>query len=114
MSKPAPQSPVSPQTNGLAVASLVLGILSVTGLSILTGIPAIVTGAMGLKRPEGKGMSIAGIIMGAISVIIALLFLVFIVVLIGIGAFANDTYDAPNYDDYDSSPTRSTSFRQRI
>jgi hypothetical protein len=69
------QQPVSAppgQTqNGLSVASLVLGILSLVGCLFLTGIPAIITGhiahARAKREPQrygGAGMALAGLIMG--------------------------------------------------
>jgi type IV pilus assembly protein PilA len=72
----APQSPSEqPQTDGKAVFSLVLGILSVTCLWILAGIPAIILGHMSVSsirksmgRLKGEGMATAGFIMGYISI----------------------------------------------
>ena len=62
---------------GLAITSLVLGILSVFCLSLLAGIPAIITGhvARGRARREpeehgGTGMALAGLILGYVSVAI--------------------------------------------
>ncbi len=69
------------RTSGLAVASLVLGII---GLLInLLGVLAIIFGAISLgqinREPElkGKGMAIAGLVLGIIVVVIWILFLVF-------------------------------------
>lgn len=71
------QQPVyaaQPQTDGKATASLVLGILSVTCLGLLTGIPAIILGHISRKniresmgRLKGEGMALAGLIMGYVS-----------------------------------------------
>jgi hypothetical protein len=77
--------------SGLAVASLVLGILSLPmacccGLfSLPCTIGATITGAIALKRPEGKGMAIAGLILG-----IAGLALSVVMVVIGIGMNLNN------------------------
>jgi uncharacterized membrane protein len=103
--------PKQPESNGLAVASLVLGILSMTGFSIFTGIPAIITGAIGLKSPVNKGMSLAGVIMGSISVVLAVLLLILILFLIFIGALASSS-DAQDSSGYSTPP--SSSVRQRI
>lgn len=93
---------VQPEANNLAIASLVLGILSLVGMGPLTGIPAIITGFMALKNPSGKGMAIAGLIMGGLSILLLLLILLFIIVLVAIGAFAASTYDhAPMMDQQD-------------
>lgn len=76
----APATPPSgpTQTSGLAVASLVLGILS-CGLSIFAGIPGLVCGIKALNRigqselkpggPRlaGRGLAIAGIILSGLT-----------------------------------------------
>lgn len=63
------------QTNGFAVASLVLGILTLPMcyLGIITGLLGIVFGILGIRQvndqPErfvGKGLAVAGIILSAI------------------------------------------------
>jgi uncharacterized membrane protein len=99
-------------SNGLAIASLVLGILSVTGASILTGIPAIITGAMALKNPVNKGMGLAGLIMGAISVFFAVIIMIFIVILIFAGAFAASSMEAEDTPGYINTP-ESDSYQRR-
>ena len=72
--------------NGLAITSLVLGILSVTGFFFLTGIPAIITGVMALRRKQReRGMSIAGIVMGGIGTLLSLLFVLAIILLVMLG-----------------------------
>ena len=62
------------QTDGKAVVSLILGILSLTFFSILAGIPAVVVGHISrsnikksMGRLKGEGMALAGLIMGYIS-----------------------------------------------
>ena len=86
ISTPAPvYTPVSPpppyptterRTSGLAIASLILGILGISLLAIIFG--AIALNQMG-KDPNlsGKGMAIAGLILGivwiVVSVVLALL-----------------------------------------
>lgn len=72
MNEPQPFAPAAAATkNGLGIASLVLGILSLMCFGILTGIPAIITGHMARGRakrlPEvygGQGMALAGLILG--------------------------------------------------
>ena len=63
-------------TSGKAVAALILGLMSLC-LSIFTGIPAIILGAMSLSqikrsrgRLGGQGMAIAGIVLGAASLVL--------------------------------------------
>jgi hypothetical protein len=73
---PAPfRAPVGPQqTDGKAIGSLILGILSLFLLSILAGIPAVILGHLSRKsiresmgRLKGEGMALAGLIMGYLS-----------------------------------------------
>jgi len=59
------------QTNGMAIASLICGIL---GCTFIGGILAIVFGILGLQKTKdprygGKGMAIAGIILGCIGML---------------------------------------------
>lgn len=98
---------VQQEANNLAIASLVLGILSLFGMGPLTGIPAIITGFLALKNPASKGMAVAGIVMGSISVVLILFILFFVVLFIALGAFATSSYDTPpaidSSDSFDSS-----------
>ncbi len=65
------------QENGLAIGSLVCGILSFLCCSVFTGIPAIVLGIMAINKEKndplrygGKGMAIGGIVLGSLSIVI--------------------------------------------
>ena len=66
---------VGPETHSNAIISLILGIVGITSCSILTGIPALILGykARGEidaapTRYTGRGMAVAGIITGWISI----------------------------------------------
>lgn len=71
-------------TNGLAIAALVCGLLSVPLFitvigGVLLGLAAIVLGFVGLSRAKktqnsGKGMAITGIVSGALGLILSVLF----------------------------------------
>ncbi len=81
---------VAPQTNGKATAALVLGILSWIGLSILTGIPAIILGHMALSEinnsrglQNGRGMAITGLVLGYLSVAGAVCACLYFIVVLG-------------------------------
>lgn len=70
---------LAPPTSRRAVASLVLGILGIAPCFFLTGIPAIVLGALGHRdisrsggRLKGQGLALAGIILGAASLFTSL------------------------------------------
>lgn len=63
-------APARPQTSGLAIASLVLGICGFI-LGCLTGLPAVICGHLALGKIkkaggelEGKGFAIAGLVLG--------------------------------------------------
>lgn len=69
--------------NGLGIASLVLGIVSLVGLCFclgpLTGILAIIFGIIQIMRtPENRAFSIAGIITGAMGIILTIIITVII------------------------------------
>jgi hypothetical protein len=77
-SNPPQNAPVAPSsTNGFAITSLVLGILAFCCgfffMGIVFGVLAIIFGIMGIKKPQGKGMGIAGIILGSIGLLSGLL-----------------------------------------
>ncbi|HEY5695343.1 MAG TPA: DUF4190 domain-containing protein [Candidatus Saccharimonadales bacterium] len=79
------------QESGLAIASLVLGVISMTGPGLLLGIPAIITGAMALKRNlAGRGLALAGLITGIVSTVFSILFILFIVIMLMIGIWADN------------------------
>ena len=80
--------PYAPQTSGLAVASMILGILGLFALG-LTSLPAVICGHVSLSqikrsagRLGGQGMAIAGLVTGYLSM--ALFALVIVGVLAGI------------------------------
>ena len=80
---PPTGGPANPN-NGLAIAALVLGILTFVCLGPIAGILAIVFGFLGMKKANemggtGKGMSIAGIVLGIVGTIASILFLIFVV-----------------------------------
>jgi hypothetical protein len=65
--------------DGFAIAALVLGIIGVPaclcwGLSILPGGLAVIFGILSLKSSR-KGMAIAGIICGAIAIVLGIIFI---------------------------------------
>jgi len=84
--EPTPAINTVSQTNGIAVASMVVGIISllfswipIIGLiGFIGGIVAIILGIIALKKAAGKGLSIAGIVTGAMSVLCSLVIAFFI------------------------------------
>jgi len=62
--------------NAVAVVSLILGIVSFpmmcccSFISIPVSIGGIVCGLIGMQKPQGKGMAVAGLILSAISLVL--------------------------------------------
>lgn len=74
-------------SNGLAIASMVLGIVSIVlcciwYLSIIAGIVALILGILHNKNNGKNGMSTAGIVCGVIGIILAVVF--FIIGMLGL------------------------------
>jgi hypothetical protein len=102
---PAPPPPAVPTSNGIAVASLVLGILAVVlfftiWIPVVLGILAIVFGALGISKTNKqgapqKGLAIAGLVCGAAGIALAILFIVFVIALGTSGAETFDTFGTP-------------------
>lgn len=111
---PAPKAPQPaskvPDDNGLAIASLVLGILSFCGFFLFTGIPAIITGALSLRKGQKeRGMSIAGIILGGLATLLSLVFALIIGIIMFIGMSYPNGPEADGETFYDESmPVDST------
>ena len=71
------------QDSGLAIAALVLGVVSMTGPGLLLGIPAIILASIALKRKlAGRGLALAGLITGIISTVLSLLLIAFVILMI--------------------------------
>lgn len=82
---PMPDNPYVPpnRTPGLAVASMVLGIVSIVfsccvWIGFVCSVLAIIFGILTLRKgPEGKSMAIAGIICGGVSIVLSVFVLIF-------------------------------------
>ncbi|MFI6645592.1 DUF4190 domain-containing protein [Streptomyces sp. NPDC050504] len=98
--------------NGMGIASLVLGIVAVTGfclygLGIVLGVLAVIFGAIGrgkARRGEADngGMALAGIILGVVGALVSAAFLVFLVWGAQNGVFdeeesGGDSFDAARF-----------------
>lgn len=77
-----PAAPSQPKTSGLAIWSLVLGVLSLMCFSIFTAIPGVICGHMGLSRIKnsggtltGNGLAIGGLVTGYIGIAWAIFFI---------------------------------------
>ncbi|HLM59526.1 MAG TPA: DUF4190 domain-containing protein [Pyrinomonadaceae bacterium] len=86
------QPPPTGQDQTLAIVSLVCGILSILCCGLITGIPAIITGYMAKNNVDtnpnqysGRGMALAGMILGSIGTV---LFIIGIILQIALGGFS--------------------------
>lgn len=75
-------APQAVETSGLAVASLVLGILSLLGCLFLGAVPAVICGHLALSNIrnsrghiKGEGLALAGLITGYSAIVITVLFI---------------------------------------
>ncbi|KYG96502.1 DUF4190 domain-containing protein [Paenibacillus sp. SEL1] len=89
--------PVVPPTNSKAVASMVLGILSVVipYLGLIIGIVGIILSSLSLKEinrhgEQGRGMAIAGLVCSIIGTLIYTLIIIFIVIVFIVAASSGD------------------------
>lgn len=90
----------------MAVAALVLGILTFVCLGPIAGVLAIVFGFLGVKKANesgvGKGMSIAGIVLGAVGTVLSIVLLfVFVIAADNVSNSLNDAFGAADPSDYD-------------
>lgn len=95
---------VTPKQEGssLAIVSMVLGVVSLTGPGLLLGIPAIVTGIIAIrKKVSNRGLAIAGLVTGIVSTVLSILFVLFVILLIAVGATHGDPYWNDNGNQYE-------------
>lgn len=100
---PPPYRPV-PSTNGMAIASLVLGILWVYWIG---SILALIFGYVAKRQiaetgQSGRGMAIAGIVLGWVGVGTLVIFIVIIII-----AAASGEFDEESFEMITSLPRRS-------
>ena len=88
------------KNNGLAIAGFVVSLVSIfLNFYCITGIVGIILSIIGLKKSSelegnGKGMAIAGIVLGVVGIVVGIVAIVIIVGLFSNGA--NELIDAMN------------------
>lgn len=93
---PPGYGPPSAPTNGMAIASLVCGVL---GLAVgITFIPAIICGHSSIKQIKqtgegGRGLAVAGLVLGYLVFALFLLLVVALVVIAVLGREATTTFE---------------------
>lgn len=77
------------QDQTLAIVSLVCGILGILCCGLVTGIPALITGYMAKNNVDsnpgqygGRGLAVAGMIMGGVSVLLSVLGIIYYIVVL--------------------------------
>lgn len=118
---PAPaQTPINQPKNygGLAIAGMVIGIVSVMlgwvpFLGFCLGVTAIILSIVAIKKKQSKGMSIAGIVTGAVSIVWNLIVSAFLIIsMLGIAAYGNEIQDT--YTDYQNTYNSCTDSQQTL
>lgn len=59
------------QTNGLGIASMITGIISVFVFPLILGVVSVLLGLVGLKHEKNK-TAVAGIVLGIIGIAVAI------------------------------------------
>ncbi len=95
-----------PVPSGMAIASMVLGIIGVLGAAILTSVPAIICGHIARRqirdaegRVGGEGMALTGLILGYLTTALSVLAIGFVIVMMWF------VVDAAGSSGYPSTPT---------
>lgn len=91
-----PQQPQEQKSDGLAIASMVLGISSVLfsccyGFGIIPAIVGLILGIVAKVKGQNKGFALTGIITSAIVIFLVIIGLIFIFVF-GMWAYLADPY----------------------
>ncbi|CAN5663667.1 hypothetical protein BH23PSE2_BH23PSE2_14150 [soil metagenome] len=90
--------PITRETNTLAIVSLIFGILGWSFLPLVGSVVAIVTGHLArseirraVERPQGDGLAVAGLVLGYVALVSAVLFVLVLLLFFGglawLGAF---------------------------
>ena len=98
LGSPQPGFQPPPPNNGHAIAALVLGLVSLTGCSFVTGIPAMVLGRMAKREiaesggtSGGEDLANIGIVLGLVATVLGVLALVGVLLIFGLGVYVFDT-----------------------
>ncbi|MFE4636932.1 DUF4190 domain-containing protein [Streptomyces sp. NPDC056773] len=109
-------APYPPKSNGFGITALVLGILAVVTcyLGLLFGIPAVIFGVLGrgkAKRGEAdnEGMALAGIITGAVGILISCVFIALMI----FGFMLGDSGSGSDWDSDYSTQVENTQVLHR-
>ena len=80
---------IVPRTSGLAVASLICGIVSLLFCQIIGAVPGLICGHMALSQinssplpMSGRGLAIAGLVLGYVQMLLLLVGIVVLVIMV--------------------------------
>ena len=91
--EPEMNQPTKGTGKGAGIASLICGIIALVGccgawyVGIPCGIAAVICGIIQCKKKQSKGLAIAGIICGAIGIVLSIVILIAVVVLMNSGMY---------------------------
>ena len=90
------QAPVAPPSNGLAVASMVLGIIAlftfwIPFLGWAPVIVGLVLGLVAFGKPYGRGMAVTGVVCSGLALLVKVIVWIFIIGAIGAAGVAAHT-----------------------
>lgn len=87
-------------TNGFAIASLVLGIVGLTGFPLIPSVLALIFGYKGKRQidrsggaEQGRGLAVAGIVLGWIGTILLLLGGLLLAAALAVGFASSGSFD---------------------
>jgi hypothetical protein len=93
------QTPAAPPSNGLAVASMVLGIIAIFTfwIPILGWVPVIlglVLGIVAFGKPYGRGMAVTGVVCSGLALLVKIIFWIVVAGAIGAAGAASAAANA--------------------
>ncbi|MFD7081500.1 DUF4190 domain-containing protein [Streptomyces sp. NPDC059918] len=108
------------KSNGFGITAMVLGIIGVVTcyLGVLFGVPALVFGILGRKKAQrgeadNGSMALAGIILGAIGIVISILMIGLVIAGVLLGGSGNGSGSDYDYD-YDGGSSSHTHVREHV
>jgi len=94
MPQHTPDSHAAQPDDPLAIAAMILGAISFTGLGFITGIPAIILASVALARKSSsRNLSLAGLITGIISTILSIVAVVLLILFVVFAASSPEFTD---------------------
>lgn len=100
-----PPAPVVQHDDPLAITSMVLGVVAVSCLGFVTGIPAIILAIISLVRKSpSRGLSLAGLVTGIIGTIVSFIIVALFVLLVILAAASPEQVNPATPVPYQAQP----------